>query len=68
MNKQIRNTLFQKGEFYIVQTQLNNDHFLRVSLMNPQTSINDLKDLINEIRDIGKSILEKMNSKIDLTN
>ena len=38
-NTQLRNHLTKKGEFYIVQTSLNGNIYLRVTLLNPQTTI-----------------------------
>jgi L-2,4-diaminobutyrate decarboxylase len=41
--------LVEKGKFYIVRTTLKEQTYLRVSLMNPMTTIDDLKDLLVEI-------------------
>ncbi len=53
----IRKTLIQQGHFYIVQTSIKNQAFLRVSLMNPFTTLKDMKDLLQTIKHI--SIQEK---------
>ncbi|MFN8358011.1 MAG: pyridoxal-dependent decarboxylase [Spirosomataceae bacterium] len=49
LNAQIRRSLLQKGEFYIVQTTLHDQLYLRVSLMNPHTTLADLEALLAEI-------------------
>ena len=43
----------ERGDFYIVQTSIRGDVFLRVSIMNPMTTIEHLKELITEIEAIG---------------
>lgn len=48
-NKKIREYLLNDGEFYIVQTELNGDIWLRLSIMNPFTTTNIFKQLINKI-------------------
>lgn len=57
LNRKIRKDIFQKGDFYLVQTQLNDDLYLRVSLMNSLTTINDLKEVLDAIRNQGKDHL-----------
>jgi L-2,4-diaminobutyrate decarboxylase len=42
LNSAIRKQLLQEGKFYIVQTTLNENVYLRVSLMNPLTTVSDL--------------------------
>ncbi|MCU0445150.1 MAG: pyridoxal-dependent decarboxylase [Microscillaceae bacterium] len=59
LNAQIRRKLLEKGEFYIVQTTLRNELYLRVSLMNPMTSQADLEVLLNEIEQLGTQLQTK---------
>ncbi|MCL5027696.1 MAG: aminotransferase class I/II-fold pyridoxal phosphate-dependent enzyme [Bacteroidetes bacterium] len=54
LNRQIRKTIIEDGKFFIVQTDMKNKTYLRTSLMNPFTSIDDLIDLLNEIESIIK--------------
>lgn len=49
LNSQIRRKLLEQGDFYIVQTTLSEQLYLRVSLMNPLTTIEDLNTLLEEI-------------------
>ena len=53
LNKRIRNELFLEGDFYLLQTQLDKGVFLRVSLMNAMTTIDDLKEVLVRIREKG---------------
>jgi L-2,4-diaminobutyrate decarboxylase len=46
--QEIRNKLLNDGKFYIVQTTLREKTYLRVSLMNPLTTLEDLKELLEE--------------------
>lgn len=49
LNRKIRQLLLEDGRFYIVQTVLNGELYLRVSIMNPLSTINELKELLEEI-------------------
>jgi len=56
LNSQIRKTSLENGEYYIVQTELDGETYLRVTLMNPFTEIEHLQALLEEIEKIAKSI------------
>lgn len=56
VNTVIRQRLLEKGNFYIVQTTLREKLYLRVSLMNPLTSKEDLVALLAEIEKIAATI------------
>jgi L-2,4-diaminobutyrate decarboxylase len=56
LNNRIRKKSLEKGEFYIVQTELNGNTFLRVTLMNPFTETTHLQLLLKELIDIADSI------------
>jgi L-2,4-diaminobutyrate decarboxylase len=53
----IRQRIMESGSFYIVQTQLRNRLYLRVTISNPFTSDADLEELLKEIQVTGDSIL-----------
>jgi L-2,4-diaminobutyrate decarboxylase len=57
LNSKIRRKLLEKGDFYIVQTTLRGELYLRVSLMNPMTTIADLQQLLQEIENIYADML-----------
>ena len=48
-NQQILKYLLEDGRFYIVSTVINRKFYLRVSIMNPLTTSEDLMDLIHII-------------------
>lgn len=50
-NRKIRQLLLEDGKFYIVQTVLNGELYLRVSLMNPLSTIYELKELLQQIEE-----------------
>lgn len=50
INENIRLQLLEEGIFYIVQTKLRGLHYLRTTLMNPFTTLDDLQHLLDTIR------------------
>ncbi len=58
LNKQIRQQILEEGEFYIVQTKLREIHYLRTTIMNPFTTNEHLKQLLEKVKGIAKSILK----------
>ena len=56
LNAEIRKKMLEKGDFYIVQTTLREKTYLRVSLMNPLTTTQDLNDLLDAIETIAQQI------------
>lgn len=53
----LRSRLIRSGEFYIVQTQLDDRAALRVAVMNPVTTRQDLEELLESLRDCAAQIL-----------
>jgi L-2,4-diaminobutyrate decarboxylase len=56
LNAKIRHQLLEEGNFYIVQTQLNGQLYLRVTLMNPLTTRKDGEDLLQRVEAIGNNL------------
>lgn len=54
MNAYIRKEIVEYGDYYLVQTTLDKKIYLRLSLMNPFTSIDDLNGLIEQITEKAK--------------
>ena len=57
LQQELRSRLVKGGDFYIVQTNLNGQAALRVTIMNPLTTELDLAALLEELRAIGQHIL-----------
>ncbi|WP_299242273.1 aminotransferase class I/II-fold pyridoxal phosphate-dependent enzyme [uncultured Aquimarina sp.] len=53
LNSQIREELILSGKFYIVQTMIGEDRYLRTSIMNPLTEESDFIALLDEIQKIA---------------
>ncbi|MCC9136880.1 pyridoxal phosphate-dependent decarboxylase family protein [Pontibacter silvestris] len=51
LNQNIRKLLLEEGRFYIVQTVLSGQTYLRVSLMNPLTTESELHTLLSKIEE-----------------
>ncbi len=50
MQLKVRDKLTAQGDFYISTAEFNGKRYLRLSLMNPDTSLDDIKRLVSEIR------------------
>lgn len=50
LNETIREKIKVDGEFYIVQTVVNGNIYLRLTIMNPFTTIEILKDLLKKVK------------------
>ncbi|HQZ69073.1 MAG TPA: aminotransferase class I/II-fold pyridoxal phosphate-dependent enzyme [Planctomycetaceae bacterium] len=64
--RDVRTRLIQSGHFYIVQTTLDNRAALRVAVMNPMTTTDDLQELLSAIRDTGQQLNRQDNVAGDL--
>lgn len=49
INRKIRQQLLEEGAFYIVQTKLRNQVYLRTTIMNPMTQIKDFENLLERL-------------------
>lgn len=54
---QLRRAVIQSGDFYLVQTCLDERSYLRTTLINPLTTIEHLRDLLDCLREYGKQLL-----------
>lgn len=54
LNKNIRQNLLEDGEFYIVQTKLRGVQYLRTTIMNPFTTKEHLRQLLEKIKEYSK--------------
>lgn len=46
----VRRRILAKGDFYITSTQFRNQRYLRLVFMNPETTLEEVKGLIEQIR------------------
>jgi L-2,4-diaminobutyrate decarboxylase len=53
INSAIRDKIIKEGSFYIVQTELEGKIWIRLTIINPLTSEEDLKNLLMRIKEIG---------------
>ena len=60
VNATVRDRIIKKGSFYIVQVELEGRLYIRLTIINPATSINDLKELLISIK---KKALEELKIK-----
>ncbi len=56
INSMIRDHIIKEGSFYIVQTELLGKIWIRITIINPVTSLNDLKELMLKIKDTARQI------------
>ena len=55
-HRELRQKIIARGFFYLVQTSLPTGVYLRTTLMNPFTTIDDLRELLSEIRSMAITI------------
>lgn len=55
-NALMRQKLINDGTFYIVQTTLKGEIYLRVTLLNPRTTITHIQNLLNTLEQIAEEI------------
>jgi L-2,4-diaminobutyrate decarboxylase len=53
----LRRTVIESGEFYLVQSRIDGRPVLRTTMMNPLTTVDDLRGLIECLRKKGEAIL-----------
>jgi L-2,4-diaminobutyrate decarboxylase len=61
LNLEIRRLLLEEGRFFLVQTVLRGQPYLRVSLMNPLTTTKELTELLDTIEQKGTLLLSQHN-------
>jgi L-2,4-diaminobutyrate decarboxylase len=59
-NAAIRDKIIKEGSFYIVQAELDGKIWIRLTIINPVTSIDDLRELMDRIKEIGKELRYKI--------
>jgi len=65
INIDIRKLSVAEGRFYIVQTKLASTLYLRVTLMNPHTNLDDLIELIEHLRDLASQSVARLSPSGD---
>ncbi len=53
----LRNLIVKRGNFYITSTEVNQVRYLRLTVINPHTAIDHIKNLIEEIRTCANQLL-----------
>lgn len=56
LNRQVLQHLTTEGKFYIVSTSVKGEFYLRTSIMNPFTTIENLQMLLDKIREVAYSL------------
>jgi len=56
LQEELRRRVLQSGAYYLVQTRLPAGVFLRTTLMNSRTTLEDLDGLLSLLRDFGQDI------------
>jgi len=60
INAAIRDTIIKEGSFYNVQAELDGKIWIRLTIINPVTSIDDLRALMDRIRKVGEETGERI--------
>jgi L-2,4-diaminobutyrate decarboxylase len=54
----LRRSVIESGEFYLVQSRIDGRHVLRTTMMNPLTTVDDLRGLVDCLRRHGQNLLD----------
>ena len=57
--RELRRRVIESGKFYIVQTNLGGCGALRVTIINPLTTADDLDELLSTLREVGTELLKR---------
>jgi L-2,4-diaminobutyrate decarboxylase len=57
INASIRDKIIKEGSFYIVQAELDGKIWIRLTIINPVTSEEDIRNLLNRITDVAEILL-----------
>jgi L-2,4-diaminobutyrate decarboxylase len=55
---QLRRAVIESGEYYLVQSRLDDRNVLRTTIMNPLTTADDLRGLLDSLRSRGQRLLK----------
>jgi L-2,4-diaminobutyrate decarboxylase len=58
MNQYIKRKMFSAGEALVAGTKINQKFYLKFTLLNPLTSISDIKSILNLIKTYGNEYIE----------
>jgi L-2,4-diaminobutyrate decarboxylase len=54
----LRRAVIESGEFYLVQSRIDGRPVLRTTMMNPLTTVDDLRGLLECLRRYGRQLIE----------
>jgi L-2,4-diaminobutyrate decarboxylase len=60
INAAIRDTIIKEGSFYIVQAELDGKIWIRLTIINPVTSEDDLRALMDRIIQVGEETRKRI--------
>lgn len=56
INAEIRKRMIESGEYYIVQTKLHDETWLRCTVTNPMTTANELSGMLDQVELLAKTL------------
>jgi L-2,4-diaminobutyrate decarboxylase len=54
----LRRAIVESGEYYLVQSRIDGRHVLRTTMMNPLTTEDDLRGLLDCLRRFGRNLFQ----------
>jgi L-2,4-diaminobutyrate decarboxylase len=52
-NIAIRSTLLEEGQAILARTQVNGSVYLKLTLLNPRTTMKDIETILHEVKRVG---------------
>ncbi|WP_101843126.1 aspartate aminotransferase family protein [Halobacillus sp. Marseille-P3879] len=59
LNREIQKNLFHEGSAFAAKTKVNNNVYLKFTILNPRTTLADVKEILSDVTRIGIQELEK---------
>ena len=65
VNPRIRTELFRRGSAIVAGTKVDGRSWLKFTLLNPATTVDDLGAILDLVREIGRDLLDELHPHVE---